>query len=164
VAEGQAWSSPYRFVNISNKPFGDSLTVNLASSDTTEGTVSTSLLTFDNSNWATPQTVTIKLDKHAPDVSCGSADGAWHDALLMDLLETPRVLDAAVNSLELSLLARHFYLLAQGFNNYYHKYPVIKEGVSESDKKRRLKFVQLFERHFKTGLETILGIPVPERM
>jgi arginyl-tRNA synthetase len=85
-------------------------------------------------------------------------------SLLMDLLETPRVLDAAVNSLELSLLARHFYLLAQGFNNYYHKYPVIKEGVSDSDKKRRLKFVQLFERHFKTGLETILGIPVPERM
>jgi arginyl-tRNA synthetase len=85
-------------------------------------------------------------------------------SLLMDLLETPKILDAAVTSLELSLLARHFYLLAQGFNNYYHKYPVIKEGVSDADKKRRLKFVQLFERHFKTGLETILGIPVPERM
>ncbi len=35
------------------------VTIGVSSSDTTEGTISTSLLTFTSSNWATPQTVTV---------------------------------------------------------------------------------------------------------
>ncbi len=85
-------------------------------------------------------------------------------ALAMDLMEIPKVADAAVTTLELSLLAKHFFTMAQGFNNWYHKHPVLKEGIAPADRDRRLRFVRLFERHFRGALETMLGLPVPERM
>lgn len=45
-------------VFLYSQPSAD-VTVPVSSSDTTEGTVSTSLLTFTTSNWDTPQTVTV---------------------------------------------------------------------------------------------------------
>ncbi len=46
-------------VSLSNQP-GASVTVPISSSDTTEGTVSPSSLTFTSANWNTPQTVTVR--------------------------------------------------------------------------------------------------------
>ncbi len=45
-------------VSLTVAPTAD-VTVPISSSDTTEGTVSTSLLTFTTANWSTPQTVTV---------------------------------------------------------------------------------------------------------
>jgi hypothetical protein len=45
-------------VVLETKPTAD-VTINLSSSDTTEGTVSPSSITFDASNWNVPQTVTV---------------------------------------------------------------------------------------------------------
>ena len=105
--------------------------------------------------------VIAEIDARPVEAAQWEAEAA---TLALDLLEISRVAEIAVQSLELSLLAKHFFVLAQNFNNWYHKFPVIKEGVSAADKQRRLKFVRLFENHFRHGLETILGIPVPDRM
>ncbi len=45
-------------VVLASQPTGE-VTIGLSSSDMTEGTVSTGLLTFSTVNWATPQTVTV---------------------------------------------------------------------------------------------------------
>lgn len=45
-------------VVLNTQPTGD-VVLNVASSDTTEATVSTATLTFTTSNWSTPQTVTV---------------------------------------------------------------------------------------------------------
>src|SRR5205085_1530170 len=45
-------------VVLGAQPSAD-VTIPISSSDTTEGTVSTALLTFTNANWNVPQTVTV---------------------------------------------------------------------------------------------------------
>ena len=38
----------------------------------------------------------------------------------------------AVDSLELSMVAKHAYLLAQAFNSFYHRYPVVQEADADA--------------------------------
>ena len=52
-------------VKLESKPTGD-VVLGVASSDTTEGTVSPSSLTFTDSNWDTAQTVTLTGVDDAP--------------------------------------------------------------------------------------------------
>jgi hypothetical protein len=54
-------------VSLNDQPEAD-VTIGLSSSDTTEGTVSPSSLTFTTVNWSTPQTVTVTgVDDYVPD-------------------------------------------------------------------------------------------------
>ena len=92
-------------------------------------------------------------------------EGGWEDdlwALVLDAASTREVVERAVQSLELSTLARHAFSLAQAFNHFYHRHPI----ASEEDpalRNRRLAVARIFAREM-AGLLDLLGIPEPGRM
>jgi arginyl-tRNA synthetase len=63
----------------------------------------------------------IELDALAPETL------ADHWNLASMLLRIDAVIRQAVESLELSAVAKHAYVLAQAFNSFYHEYPVAQE-------------------------------------
>ena len=64
-------------------------------------------------------------------VGAGSASSEdWEDDLwqiALDAASTPDVAERAVESLELATLARHAFGLAQSFNHFYHRQPILQE-------------------------------------
>jgi arginyl-tRNA synthetase len=96
-----------------------------------------------------------------------SAEGAdvWEDdlwALALDAAAIPEVAERAVESLELSTLARHAYGLAQAFNHFYHRQPILNES-DVAVRARRLAVARIFRRSM-SRLLGLLGIPEPGRM
>lgn len=65
------------------------------------------------------------------------------------------------NNYKIHVLARYLLDLAQSFNNFYHKYPVLK--ADEELKKARLLLIICVKQVIKNGLN-LLGIDVLERM
>lgn len=88
------------------------------------------------------------------------SDDSW--AMVLSIIKTKDWIERTLRSLEISLFAKHVFYLAQMFNNYYHKYPVLHEPDAEK-KRLRIAMITMFENGMKTSLE-LLGIPVPERM
>jgi len=84
-------------------------------------------------------------------------------ALLSLFLRVPVHVKSAVEGLDLNLIARQYFAAAQAFHTYYHHFPVLQE-TDEPKRRARLLTVALFARLLRGGLETLLGIPVPERM
>jgi arginyl-tRNA synthetase len=76
--------------------------------------------------------------------------------------ETPAAVRRAAESLELSILTKHAFDLAQKFNTFYHKFPIVNEADPE-ERQRRALVADIFRR---TMLQIfgLLGIPMPERM
>lgn len=60
-----------------------------------------------------------------------------------------------------NLIANYLYELAQLFNSFYNKYPVLKAEIEK--RKLRLKLIESFCTILQVGLN-LLGIEVPERM
>ena len=90
----------------------------------------------------------------------GTADEHWNLALLLS--RVPAVTRQAVDSLELSGVAKHAHVLAQAFNSFYHRHPV----VQEPDERRRAVRAAL-ARLYRDGMVRLLatmGIEVPDRM
>jgi arginyl-tRNA synthetase len=90
---------------------------------------------------------------------------SWEDdlwAILLEIASTVDVAERAVDSLELSTLARHAFTLAQSFNHFYHRHPIVAEADAEL-RHRRIAVARLFEREMKVLLD-LLGIPEPSRM
>ncbi|MDH5655182.1 MAG: DUF1554 domain-containing protein, partial [Spirochaetia bacterium] len=63
-ASGLSTSEPNLPVNFgivlnSQPPLGETITISLVSDDTSEGTISPATMTFDSTNWFTPQTATV---------------------------------------------------------------------------------------------------------
>jgi len=59
-------------------------------------------------------------------------------------------------------VAKYAFQLAQGFNNFYHQYPIL----SEENREKKV-FLLWMTDYFRAQLEYtlgILGIPVPEYM
>ena len=85
-----------------------------------------------------------------------------HWALAREMARLADEVASAVEGLELSSLARWCHRLAQQFNAFYHRWPVLAE---EDPERRRLRLVlcDLFLRTMESGLG-LLGIEVPERM
>jgi arginyl-tRNA synthetase len=82
---------------------------------------------------------------------------------LLALLGRQRsIVEQAVSSLEFSLLAKHVFVLAQKFNGFYHRHPVLQEKDLERRQGRVLLTI-LFRRHL-TSLLGLMGIPVPPLM
>ena len=93
------------------------------------------------------------------------SDEGWDDelwAVALDAASTPDVAERAVESLELAALARHAFLLAQGFNHFYHRQPIAQEP-DVAIRNRRLAIARIFRREMAALLE-LLGIPSPQRM
>ena len=89
----------------------------------------------------------------------------WDDELwgiALDAASTPDVAERAVESLELATIARHAFALAQGFNHFYHRQPIVQEP-DEGIRNRRLAIARIFRREMSTLLG-LLGIPEPARM
>ena len=95
-----------------------------------------------------------------PDAADGWDDDLW--ALVLDAATIPEVAERAVDSLELSTIARHAFGLAQAFSHFYHRQPIVTEK-DPAVRARRLAVARIFRRAMSQLLE-LLGIPEPERM
>jgi len=87
-------------------------------------------------------------------------DDLWDVALLAGSLD--QRVDAAVGAQEPAFLARYAFELAQAFNAFYHKHPIL----SEEDAEKRaflLRLTQLVKDQLVKALD-LLGIKAPERM
>ena len=88
------------------------------------------------------------------------SDDSW--AIVLEAIKTRDIADKTLRSLEISYFAKHVFQLAQLFNNYYHKYPILHETI-ERRKLMRIAIVRMFTEAMKTNLD-LLGIPIPSRM
>jgi arginyl-tRNA synthetase len=84
----------------------------------------------------------------------------WHLAML--LARVPHVLRQAVDSLELSTVAKHAYVAAQAFNSFYHRYPVAQEA-DPVVRATRVALVHIYHDGM-VHLMRLMGIEVPLRM
>ena len=85
-----------------------------------------------------------------------------HWGLLMHIARFRETVAQAVEMLELSQIAKYAFTLAQRFNSFYHKYPVMQEP-DERLKRARAVLTYLFLAQMRHAFH-IMGIPEPERM
>ncbi len=72
------------------------------------------------------------------------------------------ILEKVRENTDLSLLAKYLFSLAQAFNVFYAKYPILNEDDIE-ERSLRFAILKLVEAKLKIGTQ-ILGIEIPERM
>jgi arginyl-tRNA synthetase len=90
----------------------------------------------------------------------GITDEMWE--LVKLSAELPSAIKRGCDSLELSVITHAVLDLAQKFNSFYHKYPIMNEK-DDAERQRRAVCAEVFRRTMVGGLE-LLGIPVPARM
>ncbi|HET8774791.1 MAG TPA: arginine--tRNA ligase [Thermoanaerobaculia bacterium] len=90
----------------------------------------------------------------------GLTDDMWE--LVRLSAELPAAIRRAVDSLELSIVTQYLLDLAQKFNSFYHKYPILNEK-DDAERQRRAVCAEVFRRTMVATMD-LLGIPVPERM
>ncbi|HSP13702.1 MAG TPA: arginine--tRNA ligase [Thermoanaerobaculia bacterium] len=90
----------------------------------------------------------------------GITDEMWE--LVRRSAELPSAIRRAVDSLELSVITHDLLELAQKFNSFYHRYPILNEK-DDAERQRRAVCAEIFRRTMVGALD-LLGIPVPERM
>jgi arginyl-tRNA synthetase len=104
-----------------------------------------------------------RLEERAVDdltLNEGLTDDMWE--LVRLTAELPAAIRRAVDSLELSVITQYLLELAQKFNSFYHKYPILNEK-GDAERQRRAVTAEIFRRTM-VGALALLGIPVPERM
>jgi len=90
----------------------------------------------------------------------GAAPDLW--ALVLEASRLDDIVDQVVRSLEFSTLAKYAFGLAQLFNAFYHRYPVL--GEEDAARKRwRAAGVVYFLGQVTRALG-LMGIEVPSRM
>jgi arginyl-tRNA synthetase len=107
--------------------------------------------------------VDAKLDDASLDaltLTEGLTDEMWD--LVRRSAELASTAGRAVDALELSILTHDLFEIAQRFNSFYHKYPILNEK-DDAERQRRAVCAEVFRRTMIASLE-LLGIPVPERM
>ena len=82
--------------------------------------------------------------------------------LILEVAQIGDLVEKAVAALELSLVARQALEIAQRFNTFYHRHPILQES-DLAVRAARLATVQIFRRGLE-NLAELLGIPTPERM
>jgi arginyl-tRNA synthetase len=85
---------------------------------------------------------------------------SWN--IIREILKLKSIVAITLRSLEISYFAKFVFQLAQIFNNYYHKYPILHES-DERRRNLRIAVVDLFRSAMRVNLQ-LLGIPVPPRM
>jgi arginyl-tRNA synthetase len=90
----------------------------------------------------------------------GITDEMWE--LVRRSAEMPSSVRRAVDALELSTITHDLFELAQKFNSFYHKYPILNEK-DDAERQRRAVCAEVFRRTMVATLG-LLGIPVPETM
>lgn len=93
-------------------------------------------------------------------VSGDEADDVWH--LVLEAGRLDEVVEQAIRTLEPSLVAKWMFGLAQLFNAFYHRYPILNE--ERADVRRwRAGIVAYFRRQLTQALG-LFGCDVPARM
>ncbi len=90
----------------------------------------------------------------------GLTDEMWE--LVRLSAELPAAIRRAVEGLEMSVVTQYLLDLAQKFNSFYHKYPILNEK-DDAERQRRAVCAEVFRKTMVGALD-LLGIPVPERM
>ena len=107
--------------------------------------------------------VESKLDPTSLDaltLNEGLTDEMWE--LVRLSAELPSAIRRATDALELSIITHDLFVLAQKFNSFYHKYPILNEK-DPAERQRRAVCAAVFRQTMRATLG-LLGIPVPERM
>jgi arginyl-tRNA synthetase len=111
----------------------------------------------------TDAAVVERLDSVPHTVLTGDDEEAhelW--GLMLEAARLDEVVDQAVRTLELSVLAKYAFGLAQAFNGFYHKYPVLNEERPEV-RAWRAAAVAYYRAQLTKALE-LMGCRVPSRM
>ena len=90
----------------------------------------------------------------------GLTDEMWE--LVRLSAELPAAIRRGVDALEMSVITQYLLDLAQKFNSFYHKYPILNEK-DEAERQRRAVCAEVFRKTMVGALD-LLGIPIPERM
>jgi len=90
----------------------------------------------------------------------GITDEMWE--LVRLSADLPSSIRRAVDSLELSVITHDLLTLAQKFNSFYHRFPIMNEK-DDAERQRRAVCAEIFRKTMAGALD-LLGIPVPERM
>jgi arginyl-tRNA synthetase len=88
------------------------------------------------------------------------ADDLW--GLVFEAARLDEIVDQAVRTLELSVVAKYAFALAQSFNAFYHKYPVLNEE-REDARLWRAAAVAFYRRQLTQAL-ALMGCSVPAKM
>ena len=97
-----------------------------------------------------------------PAAALDDADSTDLWALVLEASRLDEVVEQAVRTLELSVLAKYAFGLAQAFNAFYHRYPVIAEEQRDA-RLWRAAAVVYAGRQLTRALE-LMGCEVPPRM
>jgi arginyl-tRNA synthetase len=100
------------------------------------------------------------LDVAAAGELAGESSDLW--ALVLEAARLDEMVDQVVRSLEFSALAKYSFGLAQLFNAFYHRYPILKEEDA-GRKQWRAAGVAYFRTQLIRALD-LMGIEVPSRM
>jgi arginyl-tRNA synthetase len=94
----------------------------------------------------------------------GEADAPTHDlwAVVFEASRLDEVVEQVVRSLEFATLAKYTFGLAQIFNAFYHRYPILNE--ERADRKRWRAAGVAYVRAQLTRALDLMGIAVPSRM
>jgi arginyl-tRNA synthetase len=107
--------------------------------------------------------VVAALPSLAPDaIADGSDDSHELWGLVLEASRLDDVVDQAVRTLELSVVAKFAFGLAQQFNGFYHAYPVLKEERADV-RLWRAAAIAFYRAQLTRALD-LMGCHVPERM
>jgi len=106
--------------------------------------------------------VFARLDSLPPDELMGQ--GGSHDlwALILEASRLDEVVEQVVRTLEFSVLAKYAFGLAQMFNGFYHRYPILNEEQAGA-RLWRAAGAAYFRAQLTRALD-LMGIAVPPRM
>jgi len=96
----------------------------------------------------------------ADSLTSAAGDALWD--LILEASRLDEVTEQAVRTLELSVLAKYAFGLAQRFNGFYHSSPVIAEE-NEAVRRWRAAGVHYFQSQMTRALQ-LMGCEVPPRM
>ena len=88
------------------------------------------------------------------------ADALW--GLVLEAARLDEVVEQAVRTLELSVLAKYAFALAQLFNGFYHSFPILKEERVDV-RLWRAAAVAYYRQQLTIALD-LMGCAVPDRM
>lgn len=107
--------------------------------------------------------VIASLESVSQDALAGGSEEShelW--GLVLEAARLDEIVDQAVRTLELSVLAKYAFALAQQFNGFYHVYPILKEERQDV-RAWRAAAVEYYRRQLTAALD-LMGCAVPERM
>ncbi len=102
----------------------------------------------------------LSPDEYARHLSGENANDIWE--LWLAASKTSYIVDQCIATTEPAYLAKHVFQLAQLFNTFYHRYPILTES-DESRKKFLLATAAVVRRELLRGL-AVMGITVPPVM